>query len=82
MYDDGVDDNNEEEDDDNDGEEEEDDECFATWMKPPGIRAPPCTSPGTRTGSGFCNLIAIIMIIMVIFDHDNHHRDFKGYLIV
>ena len=43
-------------DDNDDDKEEEDDECFATWMKPPGIRAPPCTSPGTRTGSGFYNI--------------------------
>ena len=40
-----------------DDEYEKDDfaakDCFSTWMKPPGIRAPRGTSPGTRRGSGF-----------------------------
>ena len=45
-------------DDDDDEYEYENDEfaakdCFSTWMKPPGIRAPRGTSPGTRRGSGF-----------------------------
>ena len=56
----------------------DDEDGFATWMKPLGIRAPPCTNLGTRKGSGFWNISSwlVIVMIMIMIDHRDH--DLKG----